>query len=93
MKKGNEDLKPVYTRQELGPGMRGKYLEAYNRGSNIVLLSPDVAEAFPTEEAVNSALRSLITIARQALVSGKSSVTGLPKRGTTRYNQKVDATG
>jgi hypothetical protein len=57
------DLRPEYTREELGPGVRGKYYEAYMKSSNLVLLSPDVAAAFPTSEAVNQALRSLIKIA------------------------------
>jgi hypothetical protein len=58
---------PVYFRREdLGRGVRGKYFEAYPKGTNLVLLSPDVAKVFPTEEAVNEALRSLINIARKS---------------------------
>lgn len=40
-------------------GVRGKYAAAYAEGTNLVLLDPDVAAAFPTAEAVNSALRAL----------------------------------
>lgn len=61
MKKADPDeIRPEYRREDLGPGVRGKYLDAYRRGTNLVLLSPDVAKAFPTDESVNTALRSLI---------------------------------
>jgi hypothetical protein len=67
-----DELRPGYKREDLGPGVRGKYYQAYQKGTNLVLLSPDVAVAFPTEEAVNEALRSLIKIAERS--------TGLTKR-------------
>lgn len=56
----NDSMKPEYRRSELGAGTRGKYLPSYQQSKNIVLLSPDVAAAFPTEEAVNAALRTLM---------------------------------
>ena len=61
-----DDLRPEYEREALGEGVRGKYREAYQKATNLVLLSPDVAAAFPTEEAVNEALRSLIEVARRS---------------------------
>ena len=77
MKKTNSDeLRPEYRLGDLGPGVRGKYFESYRKGTNLVLLSPDVAKAFPTENAVNDALRSLIEIAQKT--------TGLTKRSTGR---------
>ena len=58
MKKAkSEELRPLYNREDLGTGVRGKYFESYQKGTNLVLLSPDVVKAFPTEEAVNEALR------------------------------------
>ena len=62
MSKDNEsnDLRPEYRRNELGEGVRGKYHGDYQAGHNLVLLEPDVAEAFPDEEAVNEALKSLM---------------------------------
>jgi hypothetical protein len=72
----SDELRPEYHRYELGPGIRGKYFESYQRGTNLVLLRPDVAKAFPTEDAVNDALRSLIEIARKS--------TGLTRRATGR---------
>jgi hypothetical protein len=45
-------------------GVRGKYLDLYREGTNVVLLQPDVAAVFRSSEAVNRALRELIEIAR-----------------------------
>ncbi len=60
------EMRAEYPLQDLGTGTRGKFLESYQEGTNLVLLSPDVAAAFPSEKAVNDALRSLIEIARNA---------------------------
>ena len=60
-----DDLRPEYRREDLGKGVRGKYSEAYRKGSNLVLLSPDVAKAFPTSDAVNEALRALLQLTAQ----------------------------
>lgn len=77
MKKVRKDeLRPEYRREDLGRGARGKYLKAYRAGTNLVLLKPDVAAAFPTEQAVNDALSSLIQVARHT--------TGRTKRSTRR---------
>jgi len=56
----NNGLRPEYDLSQLPGGVRGKYLARYRAGTNLVLLSPDVAAYFPTERAVNAALRSLI---------------------------------
>jgi hypothetical protein len=67
MKKKNEkpgsadEMRKEYDLYSLGPGTRGKYLARYRAGTNLVLLSPDVAKHFPDERSVNAALRSLIT--------------------------------
>ena len=72
MKKArSNDLRPEYRREDLGKGVRGKYLKAYRAGTNLVLLRPEVAKAFPTEEAVNDALRSLIEVAQRAIGRAK----------------------
>ena len=55
-----DDLRPEYDASVLKGGVRGKYLERYRAGTNLALLAPDVRAAFPTDEAVNEALRSLI---------------------------------
>lgn len=46
-------------------GVRGKYAERYARGTNVVLLDPDVAEVFPDSAAVNRALRALAGIIKE----------------------------
>jgi hypothetical protein len=61
----DDDLRPEYDLSEiLKGGVRGKYAERYRAGTNLVLLAPDVARAFPNEEAVNQALRLVIQLAR-----------------------------
>ena len=61
-----DELRPEYRREDLGVGVRGKFFESYSKGTNLVLLSPDVAKVFTTEKEVNEALRSLITLARKS---------------------------
>jgi hypothetical protein len=43
-------------------GVRGKYVTRYREGTNVVVLDPDIAEAFPNAETVNRALRALLTV-------------------------------
>lgn len=63
----SEGLRPEYNREDIGRGVRGKYFESYQKGTNLVLLSPDVAQVFSTEEAVNDALRSLMNLAHKSV--------------------------
>ena len=65
MKKADE-LRKEYRREELGRGVRGKYYREYMKGTNLVLLRPEVAHAFPTSDAVNEALLSLIQVATKS---------------------------
>jgi hypothetical protein len=60
-------MQEQYKREDLGKGVRGKYYAAYSKGTSLVLLSPDVAAAFPTSEAVNEALRGLVQVAKDAV--------------------------
>jgi hypothetical protein len=60
----DDELRAEYDLSQLQGGLRGKYAQRYNEGTNLVLLAPDVAEVFPTDEAVNEALRLLIKIAK-----------------------------
>lgn len=57
-----DGLRREYKPADLKGGVRGKYTACYERGTNLILLSPDVAEHFPNERAVNSALRKLIRV-------------------------------
>jgi hypothetical protein len=60
-----DDLRPEYDFSKMRSGVRGKYVERYQAGTNIVLLEPDVAQAFPTSDSVNEALRLLMQIAQR----------------------------
>ncbi|MDX1965444.1 MAG: hypothetical protein SFX18_20025 [Pirellulales bacterium] len=50
---------------DFSKGVRGKYAQRYAEGTNIIVLSPDVAEFFPDSESVNAALRALVVLARK----------------------------
>jgi hypothetical protein len=60
-----DELRPEY---DLGTllqkGVRGKYARCYERGTNLILLSPDVARDFPTDESVKEALRLVMKLKR-----------------------------
>jgi hypothetical protein len=65
MKKGKtkpkeDDLRPEYDLSKLQGGVRGKYFKRYQAGTNLALLAVDVRAAFPTDKAVNEALRSVM---------------------------------
>ena len=75
MKKVDE-MRAEYRRTDLGKGERGKHYAEFKKGSNLVLLTPELAKIFPTNEAVNAALSSLVGVAR--------SVTGLTSRSSGR---------
>jgi hypothetical protein len=59
-RKARNELRQEYDLSSLKGGVRGKYFERYQSGTNLVLLSPDVARHFPNEQSVNSALREII---------------------------------
>jgi hypothetical protein len=60
-----DELRAEYKRSDFsGPLVRGKYVKWIRESTNIVVLKPEVAKAFPNEEAVNTALLSLIKIAQ-----------------------------
>ena len=60
-----DELRPEYDLSQLKRRVRGKYVERYREGTNLVLLAPDVAEAFPDADSVNEALRFLIRVTRE----------------------------
>ena len=55
-----DDLRPEYDFSQMKGGVRGKYVERYREGTNLVLLDPDIAAAYPDAKAVNDALRLLL---------------------------------
>ena len=54
-------------------GVRGKYVNRFKKGSNIIILDPDVAEIFSDSESVNKALRSIARIIRNQMKSHNKS--------------------
>jgi hypothetical protein len=61
----NDELRPEYDLKSLlKDGVRGKYAQTYRAGTNLVLLEPDVAKAFPDEKAVNDALRLVMKLTK-----------------------------
>jgi len=60
-----DELGPEHDMRELlRTGVRGKYAERYKAGTNLVLLDPDVAKAFPDEQSVNNALRLVLELTK-----------------------------
>ena len=55
----------MQTDYDFSRGVRGKYARRYAQGTNVVVLEPDVARAFPNARAVNSSLRALAEIIRR----------------------------
>jgi len=62
MRERRPDMLPEY---DFSKGVRGKYAKRYAEGSNVVVLSPDVAKIFRTSESVNKALRTLVRVGRK----------------------------
>lgn len=79
MKKTNpartDDMRSEYDFATMRGGVRGKYARRAREGTNIVLIQPEVAEAFPTEQAVNEALKGMLNTTRAVRNTG-----GLPNR-------------
>ncbi len=58
----NESDEDMLDEYDFSGGVRGKYVERFPRGCNVVVLDPDVAQVFTDSESVNQALRALVTI-------------------------------
>ena len=69
------EIRPEYDVSKMSGGVGGKYEERYRAGTNVILLDPDAAEAFPTADSVNEALRLLLQISqRQQLSTNPAAV-------------------
>ena len=64
MSKAEQDI-PELRREQLGVGIRGKYFKRFTQGSNVVVLQPEIQKAFPTSEAVNKALASMLAFTQE----------------------------
>jgi hypothetical protein len=68
-----DELRPEYSRSDFGEIVRGKYTNRIKEETNVVLLEPDIAQAFPNDEAVNKALRYLLEVAEASARLAKRS--------------------
>ena len=76
MSKVKDEMRAEYRREDLGKGVRGKYLAWVSKGTNLVLLDDKVAKLFPTGEAVNQALLGLVALTEQtARITNRSNRT------------------
>ena len=66
MNSDKDTLRDEYPADLIRSGERGKYAAAYRKGTNVVLIEPDLHEAFPDSEAVNRALRDYLASKRTA---------------------------
>jgi len=70
MKKAKSELndwsRPEYKRSDFGEVVRGKYAKRIRESTNVIMLDAEVAKAFPNDEAVNNALRGLISPTRSS---------------------------
>ena len=68
-----EELRPEYRHEDFGKMTRGKYAKQVKAASNVVVLTPQVAKAFPNGAAVNQALLGLLEIAKSANVKPRAT--------------------
>ena len=80
----NNSLRDEYQTEDLGVGVRGKYLRQFEAGTNLVLLAPDVARVFSTEREVNDALRSLIGVAERSTRPTSRRTSSAPKQSSSK---------
>jgi len=60
----NYELRDEYDLSTMTIVPKGRYAPHRRVGKNVALLAPDLVQAFPTDEAVNEALRLVLRIAR-----------------------------
>ena len=90
----DDDLSPEYDFTAMKGGVRGKYVARLRKGSNLVLLDPEMAAAFPSAEAVNEALRGVLNTTRAVRDKGGLPNKALqPTRRATLRAKKVTRTG
>ena len=78
--KSENEMRAEYDFASMKGGVRGKYAQQYRAGTNLVLLDPKLAEAFPTDEAVNRALRAVLNMTKAVRLSGKALKADAGKR-------------
>jgi uncharacterized DUF497 family protein len=87
----DDDLRPEYDFASMKGGVRGKYVARLRKGSNLVLLEPEVAAAFPSDDAVNEALRGVLNTTRA--VRGKGGLPNKALQPTSRATRRAKKAG
>lgn len=80
LKKIDDELRPEYNLSQLKGGVRGKYYKRAMAGTNLVLIEPDLAKAFPDADSVNRALRLLVDAVSSATTRRHQSRSACNKR-------------
>jgi hypothetical protein len=88
VRSSNGDLKTEYDFSSMRGGIRGKYVDRLKEGSNFVLLDPEIADAFPSDAAVNEALRGVLNTTRAVRGKGGLSDKALQPDGRARRKAK-----
>jgi hypothetical protein len=91
MKKTNrliKDMRPEYDFASMKEGVRGKYTRRTREGTNIVLIEPEVADAFPTAAAVNEALKGVLSTTRAVRSTGGLPNKALQPKSGARYKTR-----
>jgi hypothetical protein len=86
-----DELRPEYDLSKLSFVGRGIYAERYRSGTNLVLLEPDVREAFPDDESVNEALRVIAKAARRPVTQTRKSPTKVRRQPSQARSGKARA--
>ena len=80
----SDEMRPEY---DFSQGVRGKHYKAYQAGTNVVFLDPDIAAMFPDSASVNQALRVLVRLAKtKGVVEGRANKALQP---TSRAKRKA----
>ncbi len=80
----DDEMRAEYDFASMKGGVRGKYAARFRKGTNLVLLEPEIAEAFPSDAAVNEALRGVLNTTRAV-----RRTSGLPNKALQPTSRSV----
>ena len=83
--KDSDEMRPEY---DFSQGVRGKHYKAYQAGTNVVFLEPDIAAVFTDSESVNQALRLLVRLSKTKAIAGSRSNKALQPTSRARKKAK-----
>jgi hypothetical protein len=89
--KDSDEMRPEYDLSKLKFVGRGIYAKRYRSGTNLVLLEPDVREAFPDDESVNEALRVIAKAASRRVTPNRKSPTKARRQSAQARSGKARA--